>query len=331
MKPCLLAVLLTLGALPAAAAEGSARPDVVATFSIAAADPETGEVGVAVASRFFAVGSVVPYVRAGVGAIATQANVNGRYGSRGLELLAAGTAPGQVVKQLTGEDPDSSARQLGVVSAKGASATFTGPGATAWAGGRTGKSYAIQGNILTGADVVEAMERAFLSTKGDLAERMLAAMLAGDAKGGDSRGRQSAALVVARPQGGFGGYTDRFIDVRVDDHVQPLKELRRLVGIGRVNAYWNLAWTAHTQKRPADALPLIERTASAAERDAKAILPEVLYDLAVIRSSAGKQAEALQALRRAVRGNPKLATQARQDRDLEVLRREPGFERALKR
>jgi uncharacterized Ntn-hydrolase superfamily protein len=324
-----LLLMLALAASPSEA--GHARPDNVATFSIVAADPATGEVGVAVASRFFAVGSVVPYVKAGVGAVATQANVNGLYGSHGLELLAAGTATAEVVKRLTTEDPDSSARQLGIVSAKGDSATFTGPSANAWAGGRSGKNYAVQGNILTGADVVEAMERAFLTTEGDLASRMLAALLAGDAKGGDSRGRQSAALVVARPQGGFGGYTDRFIDVRVDDHKQPLQELRRLVGIGRVNAYWNLAWTAHTQKRPADALPLIERTATAAEKDAKVILPEVLYDLAVIRSSAGKQAEALQALRRAVKGNPKLATQARGDPDLEALRKDPGFERALRR
>lgn len=327
----LLLLLLTLALVPTAKAEGHARPDVVATFSIAAADPATGEVGVAVASRFFAVGSVVPYVRAGVGAVATQANVNGLYGSRGLQLLAEGVAPAEAVKRLTAEDPDSSSRQLGMVSAKGVSATFTGPAANAWAGGRSGPNYAVQGNILTGEDVVEAMERAFLSTKGDLAERMLAALLAGDAKGGDSRGRQSAALVVARPQGGFGGYTDRFIDVRVDDHKAPLQELRRLVGIGRVNAYWNLAWTAHTQKRPADALPLMERTATEAESGAKAILPEVLYDLAVIRSSAGKQPEALEALRRAVRGNPRLARQARADRDLEALRKQPGFERALKR
>ncbi|MBF5045018.1 DUF1028 domain-containing protein [Aggregicoccus sp. 17bor-14] len=324
-------LLLSLLCVPVAHAGDPKRPDNVATFSIVAADPESGEVGVAVASRFFAVGTAVPYVRAGVGAVATQANVNGLYGTHGLELLAQGLPPEQVVQRLTKEDADPSARQLGMVSAKGESATYTGPAANAWAGGRHGPNYAVQGNILTGADVVEAMEKAFLGTKGDLAARMLAAVEAGDAKGGDSRGRQSAALVVARPHGGFGGYTDRYIDVRVDDHPRPLVELRRLVGIGRVNGLWNMAWTAHTQKRPADALPLIERTAKEAETGAKSILPEVRYDLAVIRTSAGKKAEALQALQLAVKGNPKLAHQARGDPDLEALRQEPGFERAIKR
>ena len=328
-RPPLPLVLLLLLAAPGARAAG--RPDTVATFSIVAADPATGEVGVAVASRFFAVGSVVPYARAGVGAVATQASANGRYGPEGLALLEQGVAPEQVVARLTRADEDPSRRQLGVVSAKGASATYTGPGATAWAGGRAGPNYAVQGNILAGEAVVAAMERAFLDTRGDLSERLLAALLAGDAKGGDARGRQSAALLVARPGGGFGGFNDRFIDLRVDDHAQPLRELARLLGIGRVNAYWNLAWTAFTRKQHAEALPLMERTAASAERDAKAILPEVLYDLAVIRAAAGKAPEALAALRRAVRANPKLAAQARADGDLAALRADPGFERALGR
>lgn len=322
---------LRVDAAPATQQRGSQeRPETVATFSIVAADPETGEVGVAVASRFFAVGSVVPYARAGVGAVATQANVNGDYGPKGLELLASGMAPEAVVKQLTGKDPDPSRRQLGIVSASGASATFTGKETTTWAGGRAGKNYAVQGNILTGPDVVEAMERAFLETKGDLAERMIAALVAGDAKGGDSRGKQSAALLIARPGAGYGGYNDRFIDVRVDDHPQPLKEIARLMRIGRVNAYWNLAWTEFTRKRYAEALPIMERTASMAEKDARPILPEVLYDLTVIRSAAGKNAEALQSLKRAVRANPKLAKQAREDADLAALRKDPGFEKALR-
>ena len=160
----------------------------------------------AVASRFFAVGAVVPYAKAGVGAIATQASANTTYGPRGLDLLERGLSAEEVVKLLTRADDDRDQRQLGVVAANGDSATFTGAKANAWAGGRRGPGYAVQGNILTGEDVVVAMERAFLESKGKpLAERLYAALAAGDAKGGDSRGRQSAALVVVRAKGGYGG------------------------------------------------------------------------------------------------------------------------------
>jgi len=184
-----------------------ASPPSPSTFSIVAADPEAGEVGVAVASRFFAVGTVVPWAKAGVGAVATQANANTSYGPRGLELLERGVSPEEVVTVLTRPDDGRDSRQLGVVSASGASATYTGPKCNAWAGGRHGPNYAVQGNILTGEPVVEAMEKAFLDSKGKpLAERLYAAIVAGDAKGGDSRGRQSMALVVARAKSGYNGW-----------------------------------------------------------------------------------------------------------------------------
>lgn len=208
-----------------------ARGRVVATFSIAAADPERGEVGVAVASKFLAVGSVVPWARAGVGAVATQAMANTAYGERGLGLLAQGIDPAEAIDEMVTGDPDRDGRQVGVVHADGRAATFTGPACLDWAGGRTGPGYACQGNILAGAQVVDAMAEAFEAAGGRLAERLMAALAAGDAAGGDRRGRQSAALYVAREGAGFLGLSDRFIDLRVDDHEQPIPELARILDV----------------------------------------------------------------------------------------------------
>lgn len=297
-----------------------AAPEHPSTFSIVAADPEAGEVGVAVASRFFAVGTVVPFPKADVGAVATQSFANTSYGPRGLDLLERGAAPEEVVGILTRADDGRERRQLGVVAADGRSATYTGKECNAWAGGRSGPGYAVQGNILTGEPVVAAMEKAFVESKGKpLAERLYAAIVAGDAEGGDSRGRQSAALVVARAKGGYGGFTDRAIDLRVDDHPDPIVELGRILGLALVNDSWNRAWTAFTEKRYADALPLQERAAAMAEKHQE-MLPEVLYDLAVIRLAAGKRDEARTALDRALSLNPKLRQQSEKDPDLAGLR-----------
>ena len=298
-----------------------AAPPHPSTFSIAAADPEAGEVGVCVASRFFAVGTVVPFAKAGVGAVATQSFANTTYGPRGLELMERGLAADEVVRVLTRPDDERDKRQLGVVTASGDSATYSGSKCNPWAGGRHGPNYAVQGNILTGEPVVAAMEKAFLESKGKpLAERLYAAIVAGDAAGGDSRGRQSIALVVARAKGGYGGFTDRAVDLRVDDHPDPIGEMGRLLGIGLVNDYWNRGWTAFTEKRFADALPWQERAAAMAEKQ-PAVLPEVLYDLAVIRLAAGDKPGAQKALDRAVQLNPKLKAQYEKDADLEKLRR----------
>ncbi|HEX4825863.1 MAG TPA: DUF1028 domain-containing protein [Candidatus Polarisedimenticolaceae bacterium] len=309
------AVLLSL----LAATVSAAAPPQPATFSIVAADPEAGEVGVAVASRFFAVGTVVPFAEAGVGAVATQAFANTTFGPRGLELLARGLKADEVVRVLTRDDDGREQRQLGVVTAAGDAATYTGTKCNAWAGGRSGPSYAVQGNILTGADVPAAMEKAFLDTKGKtLGERLYAAIVAGDKAGGDSRGHQSAALVVVRAKGGYGGFTDRAIDLRVDDAQDPIGELGRLLGIGLVNAYWNRGWTAFTEKKFKDALPWQEKAAQMAETQ-PAVLPEVLYDLAVIRLAAGDKEGSKKALDRAVSLNPKLSKQAAGDPDLTGL------------
>lgn len=323
MRTRLLLLLLIAALLPASAA--SARS--VATFSIVARDPQTGEVGVAVASRFFSVGSVVPWAQAGAGAVATQANANVTFGPRGLELLARNATAQETLEILLRGDSGNGAggRQVGIVAADGSSVTYTGPNANAWAGGRNGPNYAVQGNILAGEQVVVAMEKVFLETKGTLARRMYAALAAGDAAGGDSRGRQSAALIVAKEGAGFNGGSDRAIDIRVDDHADPFKELRRLLDYAEMNYGWNLAWTAFTQKRYAEALVAQEHAATLAPENA-----ELIYDLAVIRAAAGKRAEALPALEKALRLNPKLKKQAAVDKDLDSLRGEPAFQALMK-
>src|SRR3989441_1179465 len=200
----------------------------IATFSIAAADPEAHECGVAVASKFLAVGVVVPWARAGVGAVATQAWANLSYGPDGLRLLAEGVAPVEVIERLTHADAMASHRQVGVVDMQGRSATFTGEQCMPWAGGRTAPGVAVQGNILVSEETVATMLAVFLGTPGRLAARLLAALYAGDQAGGDSRGRQSAALLVVKPGAGYGGFNDRYPDLRGDDHPHPVVELGRI-------------------------------------------------------------------------------------------------------
>jgi uncharacterized Ntn-hydrolase superfamily protein len=201
---------------------------LVATFSIVAFDPETGSLGVAVQSKFIAVGSVVPWASAGVGAVATQAMANYNYGPRGLELMSGGMTAAQTVEDLISSDEDREHRQLGVVDGRGRAATFTGAECFEWAGGVTGEHYAAQGNILVGRETVEAMAKTYEQTEGDLAAQLLSALDAGQAAGGDSRGKQSAALLVVREGGGYGGDNDRVVDLRVDDHPDPIRELIRI-------------------------------------------------------------------------------------------------------
>jgi uncharacterized Ntn-hydrolase superfamily protein len=198
------------------------------TFSIVAADPGAGDWGVAVASKFPAVGVVVPWARAEVGAVATQSYANTSFGWRGLDLMAEGASAEEALEALLDDDEDREQRQVGLVDGRARPTTFTGSGCMPWAGGRTGDRYACQGNILVGSGVVDAMAEAFEGADGDLVDRLLTALLAGDAAGGDRRGRQSAALVVARAEGGYGGYTDRYVDLRVDDHPDATRELTRL-------------------------------------------------------------------------------------------------------
>jgi uncharacterized Ntn-hydrolase superfamily protein len=318
----LAAILLLLAALSVGAAESPRADRPVATFSIVAYDSTTGELGVAVASKFFAVGSVVPWARADVGAVATQAFANTTFGPRGLELMERGLTPQEAIDVLIHDDDRPQRRQVGMVDAMGRSATFTGDSCLVWAGGRKGPGYAVQGNILAGEAVVAGMEKAWLETKGSISDRLYAALLAAEENGGDARGKQSAALLVVREGAGYGGYTDRAIDIRVDDSPEPFKELGRILKIAQMWDAWNMAWTAFTKQQYAEALPPMQRAAALAPD-----YGEVQYDLAVIRLSNGDRPGALEALSKAIELNPGLAEAARTDGDLEGLHGDPEFDK----
>ena len=238
-----------------------ARPS---TYSIVAHDPQTGDLGIAVQSKFLAVGAVVPWARAGVGAIATQSYANTSYGPQGLTLLTQGHSAQETIDILTKGDSDREQRQVGIVTANGDAATFTGNQCYDWAGGFAGNNFCCQGNILVSEKTVEAMASTFETSSGSLAERLLAALAAGQAAGGDSRGQQSAALRVVRERGGYGGFNDIWLDLRVDDHTSPIDELERL---------YELHQLYFQQSDPTD---LIEITAELA-REIQADLAQLGY------------------------------------------------------
>jgi uncharacterized Ntn-hydrolase superfamily protein len=222
------------------------------TYSIVARDPATGDLGVAVQSKFLAVGAVVPWARAGLGAIATQSYANVAYGPDGLALLAAGSSAQEAVDALTAPDEHRANRQVGIVDAHGESATYTGAGCLAWAGGRTGDGYAAQGNILVRPSVVDGLVDTFVAGGRPFPELLVACLAAADAEGGDRRGRESAALLVVREGGGYGGGNDRWIDLRVDQHDDPIGELARI--LEHVRLYFD-------RPDPADLVPVDEALA----------------------------------------------------------------------
>jgi len=204
----------------------------VSTYSICACDLEARQWGVAVQSKFLAVGSVVPWAEPLAGAIATQAYANPRYGPEGLALLRGGASAEEAVERLTSDDAGRAERQLGIVDGHGRAASYTGESCNDWAGHRTGAGYAAQGNILVSGETVDALAETFEATAGKpLAERLLDCLDAAQAAGGDSRGQQSAALLVVGPEQGYAGLSDVFVDLRVDDHERPLEELRRIFRI----------------------------------------------------------------------------------------------------
>ena len=207
----------------------------LSTFSIVACDLDESAWGVAVSSKFPAVGAVVPWAEVGAGAIATQAFANPAYGPKGLSLLKEGFSAQDALDSLLRDDPDRETRQVGIVDSEGRAVSYTGKECLPWAGGIAGTHYAIQGNLLVGAEVVRAMEDAFLHTEGDLPARLYAALLAGEKAGGDRRGKQSAAIYVVKPKGGYGGLSDRWIDYRVDDALHPVPRLGELLNLHRLH------------------------------------------------------------------------------------------------
>jgi uncharacterized Ntn-hydrolase superfamily protein len=204
------------------------------TFSIVGFDPIEKEWGIAVQSKFLGVGAVVPWARSGAGAIATQSYANTAYGPKALKLMEQGKSAQETLDQLLKDDPEMERRQVGLIDKNGYAATFTGKECFNWAGGITGAHFATQGNILVDEKTVESMAKVFTETEGALAERLLAALDAGQEAGGDSRGKQSAALLVVKEKGGYGGFNDRYIDLRVDEHPDPIKELMRIYQLQRL-------------------------------------------------------------------------------------------------
>lgn len=316
-------VLVLLWTSLAACAVADGPPDV-ATFSIVGFDPETGELGVAVASKFLAVGAVVPHAKAGVGAVATQAFANTTYGPEGLELLASGMGAHDVLEKLTANDAEKERRQAGIVSANGASATFTGKECIPWAGGKAGRYYACQGNILVCEATIDAMALAFETGEGELGVRLVKALKAGDAAGGDARGKQSAALLVVKEGGGYGGFNDRYMDLRVDDHSDPIDELERILSI---QLAYSALYRAGALRREGELESALEEARRACRINPN--LPEALYDLACYYSLCGEEGKALDTLERALTLEPRFKDMAKGDPDFEAIRGSDRFKSML--
>lgn len=310
---------------PTELGDAAASPNV-STFSIVAADTSAGTWGIAVASKFLAVGSVVPWARADVGAVATQAFANTSYGPRGLELLERGLSAREALDVLLRSDSLAARRQVGVVDANGASATHTGGECMAWAGGRSGPGYAAQGNILTGPEVVDAMAKSFETSTGFLGDRLLEALEAADAAGGDSRGRQSASIYLVAQGRGFAGGNDILCDLRVDDAPSPLVELRRVYNVWRPNQLILDGYAAVELAKFDEAIALGRR---AAELDAASGGPN--YHLACFFARAGRADDALRELERAVARDEDLRVSAKSDPDFKSLRERAEWKRLIDR
>jgi len=315
---------LALGAQERGAAPSVPDDEIVATFSIVARDPATGELGVAVQSRAFRAGAIVSYAKAGVGAVATQAAANQTYGPRGLEFLELGLSPDEVVEHLTGSDPGRDRRQLAVIDAQGRVRAYTGSGTSAWAGHIEGDNYSVQGNILAGEAVVRAMADAFESSRGALALRLMDALDAGEAAGGDARGKQAGGVLVVKPIGDSGRTTDRWVDVRVDDHTEPFRELRRLVNMS----------VSRIHSREARGLAAEGRFAEAIEeqQEAIAIVPgedQLIYGLARLYARAGDAVNAVATLRDAIERNARWRELAATQADFDGIHDDPEFRRLI--
>jgi uncharacterized Ntn-hydrolase superfamily protein len=315
--------LLSAGISSFAASEKS-DGELFNTFSIVAYDSASGDLGVAVQSKAFAVGARVPYAKAGVGAVATQATTNPGFGQRGLLLLENGLSPEQVIDSLLKADERPAVRQLAIIDARGQVAVHTGDSCIDWKGSRAGSFFSCQGNLLAGQAVVDSMASAFEVTPGELAERLMAALEAGQRAGGDSRGMQSAALLVARAGAGYGGFNDRYIDIRTDDSKNPIRELRRL--LNKVLAF-NAILKAETFREKKDFEQMI-----AEARRAVALDPGGgynWYQLGCYLSMADRLEEAKQSLKEAFLRDEYLIITARSDSDLDNLVHDQEFRKMI--
>ena len=295
-----LILALGIGSLAFAGTPSVVKPSIpVATFSIVARDPSTGELGVAVQSHWFSVGSVVPWAEAGVGAVATQSFVEPSYGPKGLALMKQGVGPKEALAQLLAADAQRDVRQVAFVDAKGRVAVHTGAKCIPGAGQHAGDGYTTEANLMLTNEVPDAMARAFEAARGPLAERMLAALYAAQGVGGDVRGRQSAAILVVRAKATDKPWTDRIVDLRIEDHPEPLKEMSRLLTLHRAYELMNRGDDAVALGKMDDAL--------ASYGGAAAMVPdndEFVFWTAVTLASKGRTDEALPLFAKAFRMNP---------------------------
>jgi uncharacterized Ntn-hydrolase superfamily protein len=318
--------LLTLTALTAAAIAQTSDP-WFSTFSIIAWDPATQELGVAVESRAFGAGAAVPYAKPGVGAVATQAAANRLYGAKAIALLEKGRTPTEVVKQITDEDPGRDSRQVAVLDIQGRSAVFTGKTTLThvYAGHVTGKNFSVQGNTLAGEDVVKATAAAYESAKGSMAERFMAALDAGQSKGGDRRGMQSAGILVVRPvPPGSDSTVERVVDIRTDDAVDPFKELRRLLNLTMSGDHARLSAQLAKEGKAAEALAEQQKAVEMNPRN-----EGTHYALAQRYAQSREFVNAVLELREALKIQPNLRQQTAEDTVFAPLRDFPEFKRLI--
>ena len=299
-----LVLLPSLAAASPPDAAGAApllqKDPLVSTYSIVARDPATGQFGVAVQSHWFQVGPTVPWARAGVGAVATQSFVKVDYGPQGLDLMAAGTPAQEALDQLLAEDANRDGRQVAMIDSQGRTATWTGPSCIAAAGHQAGKGYSVQANLMERESVWPAMAKAYETAEGDFADRLLAALEAAEAEGGDIRGRQSAALIVVRAESTGKPWLDRLVDLRIDDHPQPLTELRRLLTLHRAYEAMNLGDEAAASGHFEEALGHYTRGAELAPE-----ISELPFWKAVTLYMAGQKDAALPVFRQVFADDPR--------------------------
>ena len=326
MKHCVwMGMVIALGLTAAEPAAGQEYdPDMLGTYSIIARDPATGEIGMGVQSKAFGAGNRAVAVKGGVAAIAHQASANPMYATIGFELLAAGMTPQDALDFMLRADEGRDRRQVVILDAQGRSAGWSGQGTSDWKGHRCGTNYCAQGNILAGPQVVDAMAKSFESSTGPLAERLMAALDAAQAAGGDARGMQSGALMVTLPLGGSGGFSDRVLDIRVDDHRTPLVELRRLLNLWRSGQVLSQANQQLQAGDVASALATAQKAVDMAPESDNAWIA-----LAHMRLRAGERAGAFEALQRAVALNPTARQTLPRNQNFESVHNTPEFRKIV--